>query len=59
MPLHPISTYMALAFLALVIVLMAFIDGMQVALFVAPVWFLILYIGYRLKKKNQTENPIE
>ncbi len=59
MPLHPISTYAALAFLALVIVLMAFIDGMQVALFVAPVWFLVLYMGYRLKNKGQNENPIE
>lgn len=59
MPLHPFSTYAALVFLALVIVLMAFIDGMQVALFVAPLWFLVLYIGYRLKKKGQTENPVE
>lgn len=59
MPLHPISTYLALAFLAFVIILMAFIDGMRVALFVAPVWFMILYAGYRLKKKDQTIRPIE
>jgi amino acid transporter, AAT family len=52
MPFHPISTYLALAFLALVIVLMAFIEGMRVALVVAPVWFLVLYIGYRLKHRD-------
>ncbi|WP_458412954.1 amino acid permease [Schinkia sp. CFF1] len=50
MPLYPISTYLALAFLALVIVLMAFIAEMRVALYVAPAWFLILYVGFRMKK---------
>ncbi|MEK9197173.1 amino acid permease [Ureibacillus sp. 179-F W5.1 NHS] len=49
-PFYPISTYLALIFLALVIVLMAFIPDMRVALFVAPVWFFILYIGYKMKK---------
>lgn len=52
MPLYPISTYFSLAFLALVIVLMAFIDGMREALYVAPVWFLILYIGFKMKENN-------
>jgi amino acid transporter, AAT family len=50
MPLYPISNYLALLFLAFVIVLMAFMDGMKEALLVAPVWFLILFVGYRLKK---------
>lgn len=55
MPLHPLSSYLALAFLAFVIVLMAFMEGMREALIVAPVWFLILYIGYRMKKKSPGE----
>lgn len=59
MPLYPISTYLALAFLALVIVLMAFIEGMRLALVVAPIWFLILYIGYKMKNKGSTESSIE
>nr|WP_263327333.1 amino acid permease [Neobacillus sp. Marseille-Q6967] len=59
MPLHPISTYIALAFLALVIILMTFIEGMRVALVVAPVWFIILYVGYRIKNKEQKESSIE
>ncbi|HHY73444.1 MAG TPA: amino acid permease [Bacillus bacterium] len=59
MPFFPISTYFALAFLALVIVLMAFIAEMRMALYVAPVWFLILYVGYRMKKKNSKESSIE
>lgn len=52
LPLHPFSNYLALVFLAFVIVLMAFMDGMREALYVAPVWFLILYVGYRLKTKK-------
>lgn len=50
MPLYPVTTYLALAFLALVVVLMALIEEMRIALFVAPVWFIILYVGYRMKK---------
>jgi len=47
-PFYPISTYIAIAFLLMVVVLMAFIPDMRVALYVAPVWFLILYAGYKL-----------
>ncbi|MCM3117858.1 amino acid permease [Neobacillus sp. MER 74] len=50
MPLFPVSSYLALAFLAVVVVLMAFIEEMRVALIVAPVWFIVLYVGYRFKK---------
>ncbi|MCM3387801.1 amino acid permease [Ureibacillus chungkukjangi] len=49
LPLHPITTYIALTFLAFVIVLMAFIPDMCIALYVAPIWFIILYIGYKIK----------
>lgn len=54
MPWHPISSYIALAFLLMVVILMAFIDGMRIALYVAPIWFLILYIGYKAIGKKQT-----
>ncbi len=52
MPFYPISSYLALAFLALVTVLMAFMAEMRIALVVAPIWFIILYIGYQMKKKD-------
>jgi len=29
-------------------VLMAFIPEMRVALYVAPVWFLIIFVGYKV-----------
>ncbi|WP_397538220.1 amino acid permease [Rummeliibacillus pycnus] len=49
-PFYPVSTYLALTFLAFVVVLMGFIEDMRIALIVAPIWFLILYIGYKIKK---------
>ncbi|RHW41481.1 amino acid permease [Neobacillus notoginsengisoli] len=51
MPLYPFSSYFALAALAVVVVAMAFIEGMAVAYIVAPIWFAILFIGYKLKMK--------
>lgn len=58
-PFYPYTSYIALAFLAMVITLMAFIDGMNIALFVAPVWFGILYAGYRIKNKRRITASIE
>lgn len=58
MPLYPVSTYLALAFLALVIVLMTFIPDMRIALVVAPIWFLILYIGYKVKKEIRMNSQL-
>jgi len=51
-PFYPLSTYLALTFLAFVIVLMAFIPDMRIALIVAPVWFIILFIAYKMKTKK-------
>ncbi|MFJ8261078.1 amino acid permease [Rummeliibacillus sp. NPDC094406] len=59
MPLYPVSSYLALAFLAFVVVLMGFIEDMRIALIVAPIWFLILYIGYKIKKRDFTKSSIE
>jgi len=49
LPLYPISNYVTLAFLAMVIVLMAYIPDMAYSLYIGPVWILILYIGYKLQ----------
>jgi amino acid transporter, AAT family len=56
LPFFPYSSYIALAFLAFVVILMAFIDGMNVALFVAPVWFGLLFVGFKLINKPQKNN---
>lgn len=49
-PWHPYSNYVCLAFLIMVAALMTQIEDMQLAVGILPVWLLILYIGFRLKK---------
>ncbi|MFB5284246.1 amino acid permease [Peribacillus sp. Hz7] len=54
MPWFPFSSYFALAFLILVVVLMAFSKNTIIALIVGPIWIILLvacYYGFRLNKK--------
>jgi amino acid transporter, AAT family len=48
MPYHKVLTTIALAFLALVVVMMGFIPDMRIALLVGPIWLITLYIGFKL-----------
>ena len=49
MPLFPFATYASLAFLAAVLCIMAWIPDMVFSLYIAPLWLLSLYFGYKLK----------
>jgi len=49
----PYSSYIALVFIAFIIVIMAFMDSTRTALYVAPVWFLILYVSYKIINKDK------
>ncbi|WP_251455106.1 amino acid permease [Veillonella intestinalis] len=51
MPLFPVFNYIVLAFFAFVIVTLAFNPATRVALFVTPVWFIMLLLIYQLKKE--------
>jgi AAT family amino acid transporter len=54
MPGAPVANWVVLAFLVMVTVLLAWDDDTRVALYVAPVWFGLLAVGYlRLKKPSQ------
>ncbi len=58
MPLYPIINYIILTFFAFVVVTLAFNNETRVALFVTPVWFIILGLIYKMlksKKKNEEE----
>lgn len=60
LPLYPISSYIALAFIAFIIVVMAFVgDDTRMALYVAPVWIIILGLGYRLLPKMEASERKE
>lgn len=51
MPLFPFLNYLVLAFFAFVIVTLTFNPATRVALFVTPVWFIMLLLIYQLKKE--------
>ena len=52
MPLYPFANYLILAFLAFVLVILAFAADTRVALFVTPVWFIMLIMIYKTRKTN-------
>lgn len=55
LPWFPIANYIVLAFLAMIVVLMAYIPDYRFSLYVGPVWILILYIGHKLRGNPATK----
>jgi len=49
MPLFPLTSYVSLAFLALVVVLMAYNPDTRIAVVIGPLWFIGLIIAYYAK----------
>jgi AAT family amino acid transporter/D-serine/D-alanine/glycine transporter len=52
MPGAPVMNWLVLAFLASVLVLLAFDEGTRVALYVGPLWFAILAVGYLVARSR-------
>jgi D-serine/D-alanine/glycine transporter len=52
MPLSPVINWIVLAFFAFVIVVLGFAADTRIALFITPVWFVIITIAYMITKKN-------
>ncbi len=50
LPLYPISSYICIAFMALVVVLMAIMPDYRIAVFIGPIWILLLFVAFKLKK---------
>lgn len=56
MPLYPMANYIILAFIAFVLVVLALNKETRIALFVTPVWFIMLGVIYKvLKSKMKNE----
>lgn len=51
---YPYLNYACLLFLAMVIVMMAQIEGMRLAIIILPLWLIALYIAYCLRRGNRT-----
>ena len=49
LPLYPLSNYIILAFLVFVLVVLALAKDTRIALFVTPVWFIMLIVIFKLK----------
>jgi AAT family amino acid transporter/D-serine/D-alanine/glycine transporter len=52
MPGAPYSNWFVLAFLLVVTAFLAFDSGTRVALYIAPVWFALLTVGYMLSRSK-------
>ena len=52
MPGSPYTNWFVVAFLVLVAMLLSLDEGTRVALYVAPVWFTFLGIGYQIAKRG-------
>jgi amino acid transporter, AAT family len=55
MPGSPYTNWFVVAFLVLVVILLSLDEGTRVALYVAPVWFTILGIGYQIVKPRAAQ----
>ena len=55
-PFYPYSNYFALAFLALLLVMMTQSGNMVYAVVVIPIWIILLYIGFLMKKRFVKKN---
>lgn len=59
MPLYPLSNYLALGFMGLVLVMMAFDEATKIALIVGPIWFALIvgsYYAFGFNKEDQKSN---
>lgn len=53
LPLHPISSYIALGFLTFVLVLLAYNPDTRIAMIVGPLFIVLLAVTHTIKEKNQ------
>lgn len=58
MPGSPYTNWLVVAFLILVALFLGLSEGTRVALYVAPVWFIILAIGYRMSRQHALAQPV-
>ena len=56
-PFYPLGSFIALGFLALVVVLMAFTPDTRVALVIGPAWIVLLGIAYAVFYANRAGAP--
>ncbi|MBG9913567.1 amino acid permease [Bacillus sonorensis] len=53
MPLYPFTNYLILAFLAFILIVLGLATDTRVSLFVTPVWFILLIVIYKMRKRKE------
>jgi AAT family amino acid transporter/aromatic amino acid transport protein AroP len=54
-PFYPIANYFCIAFMAVIILMMTQMDSMRDAVYVLPIWLVVLYIGFTVRKRVQAK----
>lgn len=58
LPLYPVINYVILAFFAFVLVSLALNEETRVALFVTPLWFIMLGLIYKFFRADSADKPV-
>ncbi len=51
---YPVIDLLSIAYFLIIIITMALLPGFRHAVFLAPIWFAVIAIGYRLSRKKRT-----
>ncbi|GGU70562.1 aromatic amino acid transporter AroP [Pseudomonas laurentiana] len=55
---YPLTNYICLAFLALILVVMYLTPGINISVMLIPVWLVLLRLAFWLKKRNQKATAV-
>ena len=55
MPFFPYANYIAIAYFAMIGIVMFTMEDFRIAVSLAPVWMLLIYLGYRCKQKRHQQ----
>lgn len=58
-PWHPYSNYICLAFMIMIVGLMLQIDDMKLSVYIMPLWLVILWTAFKLKKNCVNDKTIK
>ncbi|OAA93853.1 aromatic amino acid transport protein AroP [Clostridium coskatii] len=56
MPFYPVSSYITIIYLVLIVISLGFLSGTRVALYVAPIWVLCLVVMYKLLIREERKS---
>jgi aromatic amino acid transport protein AroP len=49
----PVSNWICLAFMALILVILAMTPGLSVSVWLVPVWLVLMWLGYVIKRRRE------